>query len=277
MARSPKRVLIAQLDFVGKLREVGLGPEADRAFEIFRYGEAWGALNDRDLPEERMRDFSAQSMVTGNLIVCALAASVFCAMFWLVGAYLVPRVEARARPHQLVVAVVAIALAALGWVLTGSGLVALVTAGVVGLLVFVPAQLRTQPPGHFGPFFEFSAGLLGAVFGFLGAVLVAHGNLSTQVVLATVGESYDLGRSIPGLMVIVVCMLAGVAGVWSLAQRVSSLVLLAHGLRIFGLVGTVSALATAIVGGPVAVLYDRYLASDMNEIVSNEPGYYLNR
>lgn len=275
--KSPKRLLLAQVNFLDLLRANQMVLEATTAQSAFRDNEAWLALVERNEAKKTLR-FWAQMATFAALTPAVLTImSVFSAVVLVMG--LLSRklelAEKLVRPPWPIVVGLISGLTL--FILIGQFLVACAVALCNFFLLAQSPTRRSKAPNSLGPLFmltctvvTLATSLFGALF-YVGLLAPAIHSLEA---LNTPPEYFAGSTLFAGLAITTSVLLCVIAPSWGFAFRVDTgkvleLALIKSGKASLGL-----SIVLAIVSAPVCVALDRAAENHLVELTTNEPLYY---
>ncbi len=276
--RSPRRLLLARLEFARRIRSAGLSDSASEVERAYLSNDAFLALTGPDAARSAAMRISGASLATAAGPSSLLGASAFgflllgIAELWRRFPVLLAVLRPPIAPFLGVVAGVG-AFAA-----TGLPLVGMAIGSCFAFLVFGPGKVRSNPPAYLGPFFRFTIVLLALVFTALIATFLT--SLTTPAweigVMMNLPSEFYGGKSLPlGLSAIVLAMLLLAGPGWGMVLRVPTAQVVLTAVREFGTFTAIGSLFLAIASVPVALAVDRDLEETMTKLLENEPTFYL--
>jgi hypothetical protein len=275
---TPRKLLLAQEEFLRALRREMGAPYAERAESIFRENDAWRAFTSRRDPQEP-KLFNLASVATasapGVLLVVALVGAAILGLRWLFER------STDAQEFAPAAATLAAAIVALmTYRLTWYPLLAVATGLCVLFLAVGPRVRRRGRPRELGPLFDFVVGALALLFllSLFGGLLV--GTYPSRVLLPLLPippEFYNPPTVYFGFAVLSIALLCLVSPMWALVHRFGTPSVLSLAVRKFGGFVAAVGLGLAILITPAAFLLDRQLQETHLRLLGNEPVYYLFR
>jgi len=276
--RSVKRLLMAHLDFKEKLRSAGFEGRARRVEEVYNENDAWVAMTARENASENMQNLTQLAAVLPNLPGVLLQCSLLCLALWLTGFGLNHLTEFNLRWAAIAVAIAAVALPIVVYLLTHSGLAFLATALCGAFLLISTRTPRAVPPRDLGPLFAFmnfvvAIALIAAI-----SLVFLFRTLPVQASKAAFSEPVAMlvdPPSFAGLALIVLACLFLFSPLWALAQHLRTLTVLSKAVMGTAAIASVTSLVLAIAATPICVRMESENQETLRKIMENEPVYYL--
>ncbi|AIE87114.1 hypothetical protein [Fimbriimonas ginsengisoli] len=274
---SPSRLWAGQNAFLNQLAKTHMQAEGIRARAIFRQIEGWRALTQYQEPQELIQELSAGAVVSATFTSAATFAAVVGAVCWLVGWGITRRVGARPKLSPFFVVVAALLLALLGISLTHDLWAGLVGALAGAFLLVGPSHARNNRPEDLGPLFAFLIIVIAAMCGLAVGAYATSRSVAGVALFPSLSVPTDYYNTplLLGLAAIFFSLLLVAVPLWSLVQRLSTAHVLGLALRKLGAYLAIGATVLGIFLGPVAVYMDRSFSQTLNELVLNEPVYYI--
>ena len=277
-SRTPKRIWIARTNITARLRQANMVDEASIADEAFKNNEAWLALTERRNPDENVRNLCVASIGLASFAGCQGIGLLAGLLIFGLGCLLERRFSERKRfPAPLVIA------AAFGvWLLVFLTIGSWIAAASVGctlcFLIAGPKTVRTRRTDDLGPLYNvivFGLWIL-SVAGF-SVFLISTSPAARALLprLGPAGEYLQDSRIFLGVTYISLSLLCLVAPGWSIVRRYGTPDMFAVTLKKFGAMGAVLGIVLCILSGPVVLSADRYCGKQLQQILTNEPVYYL--
>lgn len=273
---SPRKLLIARADLFHALRAQGWTLRADETDRAFRDNDGWFGFPNADEAE-------ASANLTGFGILLANSLGVVAAAIALAGTALVllgrllDRDSNTKQPRGPDLLVSAAAAGLLVWYLTKAWLpTTLIVASILSLIVS-PSHTRTRATVTLGYLHGFALFITG--LGLASAIAVIALTYSTPGVeslphLGSAKELLDDRQSGTVIATVILSVTIGMSPAFAWVHRFSTTQIIANSSRRLGSALVVFALATLIIGAPLALYADKALGSRLAQLVSNEPVYY---
>jgi hypothetical protein len=274
---TPKRLWVGQTSLLASFAESGMDVAHDRANKIFRANEGWRALVYQEERDQTMQQYAMATVVAAALPVALLATSVVGFVILGIGLLIQASMRhARSFPMALT-GFVSVSLALLVYGLSERPVAALAVSLCSAFILVAPAHARRIQPSDLGPLFTFvvlalavaSAGAVAAH-----AVTNAPPLVSLAPVLGVPHEFQDRPSFI-ALGFVLASLLFLVSPLWALVYRMGTPYVVGTALRRFGAILGWGGITATIVLGPAAVFADRTMSQALEQIVANEPVYYL--
>ncbi|MFZ4506863.1 MAG: hypothetical protein ACOYON_04110 [Fimbriimonas sp.] len=276
---SPKRMVLAQLGFSSALRKQGMLEEADRTFRQYRENDGWRALLLASPPEALAQREAVISLLIATILPGCLVGVFVGAILWGITRWIEPRLKPQARLSPLFLLPMATCLGVAGYWVTGSQvLVGMVVASSVAFMGFSPATARSQPSRDLGPLFGLTAAVLAGVIGLSIVGLLACWHQATDSLaplLVQLDPVRDIAPDLAGVTVLCLALLCILVTVWAFARRVATGFVLLEALRRLGATLLLVSTILVIGGAPVLVTLDNQLNRTLEQLLTNEPVYYL--
>jgi hypothetical protein len=274
---SPKRLWVGQNKLLNQLEAVGMGEEAARSRTAFRSVEGWRAFTQRQDAQDLVEDLTAGSLVSGTFVSACAFATIVGGLFWVIGFLVTLRLGKRPKLSAFFVLCTSLVLATLGIVFTNDLWAGLVGALAAAFLLAGPSNARNARPEDLGPLFAFLVMTMATITGVVVGAYAASRSAAGVALLPLLGvpPEYYSTPLLLGLASIFFCLLLVAVPLWALVQRLSTAHVLGLALRKLGAYIGFGALALGIVLGPVAVYLDRDFGQTLDELVGNEPVYYI--
>ena len=273
-----KRIWIAQTAMTARLREAGLQDEARKADQTFRENEGWLYLMQRQSPEENLRTMCLASIgfsaLPGSFLVCAIVGGAMLLVVRLLGTGL----DNRDRFSVKLVLVLAAFSAGTSFCLTALWPVSLCVGLCVAFLAANPGRRRSVRDREFGPMFSFTIGCvwLAAATG-LATFLVSTSTAAKALLpmLGPPGEYLADSRLFLAAALLMACLIFLIAPAWALVHRQPTPLVFGAALRRLSLYFASGSLILCAISGPISVLGDHAMGVELQNILANEPIYYL--
>ncbi len=276
--RSPRKLITSRLDLVNHLRSEGFPDEARLADRAFSVNDAWNAFLSRDAADETAQRLAITSILTASLPSALLITSLIGIALYAFSAALV-RWPILMNAFRIPLAPMIGAAAALVlYMVTDLWLVALAAVLCIGFVGFGPTKTRTKPPSDLGPLFNVACGTLVTVFiGLVSIFFVGLTKAAAEVSeFAQIPDEYVGGGTLPlGLAFIVLCLLMVAAPCWAFVQRIATGRALTFAFKQFGSFTMWACLVSGILAVPTSMFVDNRTQTQLTQILSNEPNYYI--
>jgi hypothetical protein len=274
---SPKRLWVGQNKILNQFEAMGMRDEASRSRRIFRSVEGWRAFTQREDAQQLIQELTTGAIISGTFVSACASASLVGALFYVLGYLITWRMGRAPKLSAVFVLPASITLGAVGMVLTNDLWAGLVGALSGAFLMVGPANARNTRPEDLGPLFSFLIVVISVITGLVvGAYATSRSAAGVALLpLLEIPTDYYNTPLLLGLASIFFCLLLVAIPFWSLVQRLSTAHVLGLALRKFGTCLGFGALALGIVLGPVAVYMDREFGQTLDELVGNEPVYYI--
>lgn len=276
--RSPRKLIVARMEFVQALRARGGETDAELADRSFSQNDSWMALLESANVADSTRDTLIRALFAGGIPACLLVMIFGWGIGWAVWYALERRQIQRFHPAGL--AIVAVGAAFATFVASGQILASLVVVLCIALLGWSPHPARSEPVLDFGPFYRF------AVFLFA----LSLNALITCFVLGISTPGWELARVLPipedyygfsplflGLSILVVGLGLLLAPALALAYRIRTPLVVVKLLTDLHRTGTIVTLTLFLVAVPLGVLEEQRTREELRRIFQNETLYYLSQ
>lgn len=274
---TPRRLLLARLEFLSKLRGDKLLDESQQAENAFLENEAWMAMTSREDAIETFKTLAAFSLACSTLGGFLLLTALLGSLILLLGKHLnnegLGRLLASPLPH-----VAGVAAGLLIYFLTKLPLAAISVALAFAFLGFGPASQRSRPPKDFGPFFGFVALLLSALIFFVFTAFLlglSCPGLHVGPIVGVPKEYFGGSPLLLGLFLIALSLIFLVCPSWGIAQRVPTELVLKRILERIGMNLAVFGFTAAVICTPIAAYCDIRVGASLEQLVANEPIYFI--
>ncbi len=274
---SRRRLLEFRGRFHDALMQAGMIDEASGAFRAYGENEAWLAFTQEPMTN-RTRSLAMESLAAATFPGSAIALSLFGCVLALFGYGLqrFPKLQALFRVPLAPLAGVVLAVAVY-WA-TQLGFASIWPALCLSFFAFSPHRVRSRPPSDLGVPFQIAIGLLAtALMVFLFAFLIGASAPGIRLMpLLGVPMEFTSGSTlILSLAGIVSGLILLLAPTYGMMQKIAPSQVAAITLRKIGVTIASSSLVLAVLFGPIAVAYDRYLRTQLEMVLKNEPNPYL--
>lgn len=275
---SQKRLLLARYGLVNALRDRGMVSESQEANLAYRGSDAWMAFAMREDRDQTLGLVTAGSLASATVPAVFLFVGIVGAAIWGTG-LLLARYQRLQRAFAPPVApMLGIVLALAVYFATGLGLASVTVVLCFAFLAFTPLRERKAVPTDLGPMFGFTLLLLAiALTVTLGGFLLGASTAGSLLLPALgVPEDYASGSTLfLGLAGIVLGLLLLTAPTWAMVQHIPTPSVVVLTFKRFGQMLCSTCLLLAVVATPIAMYSDRQFAETLQQMVENEPNYYL--
>jgi hypothetical protein len=276
--RSPRKLILARIEFVEALQARGGATEAELADRSFSTNDSWMALLESSSVADSTRDTLLRALVASGIPACLLVMLLGWSAGW-AGWYALERRQIN-RFRPVLLAVVAMAAAFATFLATGQSLASLVVVLCLSLLGWSPKPARSEPVLDFGPFYRF------AVFSFALTLNV----LIACFLLGISTPGWELARVLPipedyygfsplflGLSMLVVGLGLLLAPALAMAYRIRTPLVVFKLLTDLHRTGTIVTLSLFLLAVPLGVLMEQRTREELRRIFQNETLYYLSQ
>lgn len=277
--QSPKKLLLAQLAYYNSLMALDTDEahsKARRATELFRDNDGWRYLTQRQPFEENATWMTLVSLFSASLPGAFVVCSAFGIIIWVCGSAF-----GQGRAKVLPIWGVVLTALATGFVtaIVSKVDIAGVAVGLaVAFLSFGPDRGRSSSSPDPGPLFGLVMWVMAITFGAVTSAVLLGASLPARQLATKVEIPGDFVANQPmyfGLSALVFALFLMVAPLWGLVQRHSTATMLGLSLRRFGGILALGAITLTIIATPLAVFVDRGIERTLEQLVANEPLYYL--
>jgi hypothetical protein len=275
---NPRALVIARTDFYHGLIKVGMPDEARTALNAFKSNEAWLALLQQESINNRTSQLRVASLLTIDVPGALLALSAVGGFVWLLSGLF------RRNPSFLRVLeapwaiIIGFVLAALIYWVTQLALASVAVFACFGFLTFNPIHDRTNAQEPLGPVFEVTQFILGITLSLLLlAFMVGLSTPGCQILqeMSVPRDFYGGSTLLLGLAGIVLALLGLAAPCWAIIQRIATPIVVVMSLRQFGRSLFLGSLMLSIASTPICIIVDHFVQKKLDNIVANEPVFYL--
>ncbi|MCC7230009.1 MAG: hypothetical protein IT203_06415 [Fimbriimonadaceae bacterium] len=275
---SPRRLLIAHSEFKESLRRAGFAEQADRVDRSYNENDAWNALTGREDTTENVSSLTLESSIWPSLPGVMLQCTFFGLVLWITGVGL-NRLLDTSRVNGLVIPTgAALVLCISIWFLTDSWLALAASFASCLFLLLNPKSTRRQPPKDMGPLLKVVIFTLAmtfvtfAAFALLSSTLPVLANLSAFESQFATFANANLAAALA-----LICLTATylISPLWAHAQRVATLFVFSHCVRMMGTMTIFLALTLCVALTPICIFKETESRQTLKKLMENEPLYYL--
>lgn len=277
-AANPRDLNFGQGAFSRAFNKIGDPEKANDVKREFENDAALIALTDPATLDYQSGELCFFSLLTASVPGALLGVGLLGAVLWLASVIL------RLQPALLKVVeapvspALGIVLATLLYYATGLALPSIAVVACFSFLAFTPPHERTQPPEELGGVFEITILVLSILLGIFGVAFIVGVSTPGEQILPYTNvpsEFYGGSTLFIGLCSIVMGLLLLAAPGWAMSQRLPTPRVVMLTFRHFGRRLFLGTLTLVIFVTPLAVVIDKALNAQLEEIVLNEPLHYL--
>lgn len=277
---TPHKLLIARSQLQDAMVEAGMRDSAQNISHIYQSNDSWEALMQREDATDTTDTMQAFSLMWATLPGGLLLCAAFGALIWGCSFILKSQPVLLRLVEPPLAPAFGVLIAAVLYRATGLPLASIAIASCFGFLAFTPAHERSNPPENLGFTFNFVLTTLAVALSLL--LLVFFMGISTpgtQIMpnLGAPREFYGGSTLFLGLSGMVLGLLLLVGPSWALVQRIATAKVVVIALRYFGKGMFWTCITACVLITPIAMYVDGKLYVQMQQIVQNEPLYYLLR